>query len=84
MNYWQSYKLIVLMIPRIISLEEKRGLRSTALVKETLPIHRGRKGDINETTGIKDKHNGNKNSKNKGNIRRKTTGSIYINISLLK
>ncbi len=39
MNYWQSYKPIILMIPRIINLEEKRGLRSTALVKDTLTKH---------------------------------------------
>ena len=30
------------MIPRIISLEEKRGLRNTAFVKETLSTHGGR------------------------------------------
>jgi len=31
MNYWQSYKLILSQRPRIINLEEKRGLRNTDL-----------------------------------------------------
>ena len=48
MEYWQSYKLIVLMILGIISLVKKRSLRNIALVKETLSTHSGRKGDINE------------------------------------
>ena len=43
MNYWQSYKSIVLLIPRIINLEEKRDLRNTAFVKDTLSTHRGRR-----------------------------------------
>ena len=48
MEYWQSYKLIVLLILGIISLEERRSLRNIALGKETLSTHSGRKGDINE------------------------------------
>lgn len=47
MKYWQSYKLIVLMILGIINLEEKRGLRSIGLVKETLATHSGRGGKRN-------------------------------------
>ena len=48
MKYWQSYKLIVLLILGIINLEKKRSLRNIALVKETLSTHSGRRGDINE------------------------------------
>ena len=48
MEYWQSYKLIVLLILGIISLVKKRSLRNIALVKETLSTHSGRKGEINE------------------------------------
>lgn len=44
MEYWQSYKLVVLLILGIINLEEKRGLRNIALIKETLSTHSGRKG----------------------------------------
>ena len=67
MNYWQSYKSIVLLIPGITSLEEKRDLRNTALVKGTLSIHsdRERNNNNNETT----KYNGNKISKNSRNIK---------------
>lgn len=43
MDYWQSYKSIVLLIPRIINLEEKRDLRNTAFVKDTLSTRRGRR-----------------------------------------
>lgn len=66
-NYWQSYKSIVLLIPGITSLEEKRDLRNTALVKGTLSIHsdRERNNNNNETT----KYNGNKISKNSRNIK---------------
>lgn len=42
-NYWQSYKSIVLLIPRIISLEEKRDLHNTAFVKDTLFTRRGKR-----------------------------------------
>ena len=67
MNYWQSYKSIVLLIPGITSLEEKRDLRNTALVKGTLSIHsdRERNNNNNKTT----KYNGNKISKNSRNIK---------------
>ena len=81
MDYWQSYKSIVLLIPRIINVEEKRDLRNTDFVKDTLSTRRGRKkGAIHETT----KYNGNKISKNSRNIKRKTTRNIYVNISLSK
>ena len=42
MEYWQSYKSIVLKILGIINLEEKRGLHNIALDRETLTIHRDR------------------------------------------
>lgn len=45
MEYWQSYKLIVLLILGIINLEEKRGLRNIGLVKETLNTHSGIEGE---------------------------------------
>ena len=48
MEYWQSYKLIVLLILGTISLVKKRSLRNIALVKETLSTHSGRKENINE------------------------------------
>ena len=44
MEYWQSYKSIVLMILGIISLEERRDLRNIALVEKTLSTYSGRKG----------------------------------------
>lgn len=47
MKYWQSYKLIVLKILGITNLEEKRGLRNIALVKETLSTRSGRERKIN-------------------------------------
>lgn len=43
MEYWQSYKLIILLILGIISLVKKRSLRNIVLVKETLSTHSGRK-----------------------------------------
>lgn len=57
----------LLLIPGITSLEEKRDLRNTALVKGTLSIHsdRERNNNNNETT----KYNGNKISKNSRNIK---------------
>ncbi len=48
MEYWQSYKQIVLLILGIISLEEKSCLRNIALAKEILSTHSGRKGKSNE------------------------------------
>ena len=79
MSYWQSYKSIVLQILGIINLEEKRDLRNIALDKETLYTHSARRKEniYNEIT----KYNGNKISKNSGNIKGKTTRGIYINIS---
>ena len=41
MEYWQSYKSIVLMILGIINLEEKRDLRNIVLVEEILSTHCG-------------------------------------------
>lgn len=49
MNYRESDKSILLLILGIISLKEKRDLRNTALVKETLAIHSDRK-EFYETT----------------------------------
>lgn len=46
MEYWQSYKLVVSLILGITNLEEKRGLRNIALVKETLSTHSGRERKI--------------------------------------
>lgn len=46
MEYWQSYKSIVLMILGIINLEEKRNLRNIALVEETLSTHSGRERNM--------------------------------------
>ena len=43
MNYWQSYKFVVSLIPRIINLEEKRDLRNIDFVKDTLSKHSVRK-----------------------------------------
>ena len=68
MNYRESDKSIVLLILGIISLEEKRDLYNTALVKETLAIRSDRKEFFFERT----KYNGNKISKNKRNIYKQT------------
>lgn len=43
MNCWQSYKSIVLLILGITNLKEKRDLRNTAFVNETLSTHSGRR-----------------------------------------
>ena len=66
MNWWQSYKSIILLILGIINLKEKRDLRNTVFVNETLSTHSGRRKEhnVNETT----KYNGNKISKNSRNI----------------
>ena len=39
MDYWQSYKSIVLLIPRIINVEEKRDLRNTEILLRTHYLH---------------------------------------------